>query len=106
MSDSAKKMGVMELTVPNEDRVEVSNEMKRSKYASLQVEGKKRGWSVQVWAVEVGCRGFPAGSMATFLNDLGFSGASKRRVLRKVGEAAEKGSKWIWCCSQRKEWGK
>ena len=106
VSDSAKKMGVMELTVPNEDRVEVSNEMKRSKYASLQVEGKKRGWSVQVWAVEVGCRGFPAGSMATFLNDLGFSGASKRRVLRKVGEAAEKGSKWIWCCSQRKEWGK
>ena len=55
ISDSGKKMGVMELTVPNEDRVEVSNEIKRSKYAVLQVEGKKRGWSVQVWAVEVGC---------------------------------------------------
>ena len=106
VSDSARKMGVMELTVPNEDRVEVSNEMKRSKYATLQVEGKKRGWSVQVWAVEVGCRGFPAGSMATFLSDLGFIGANKRRVLRKVGEAAEKGSKWIWRCSQRMEWGK
>ena len=58
VSSSTKRMGVMELTVPNEDRVEVANEMKRMKYATLQVEGKKRGWTVEIWAVEVGCRGF------------------------------------------------
>ena len=105
VSDSAKKMGVMELTVPREERLEVSNESKRSKYASLQVEGKKRGWTVQVWAVEVGYRGFPAGSMSTFLKDLGFMGAERRRVLHKIGEKAEHSSKWIWSCSRVQHWG-
>ena len=105
ISDSGKKMGVMELTVPNEDRVEVSNEIKRSKYAVLQVEGKKRGWSVQVWAVEVGCRGFPAGSLPTFFKDLGITGGKRRRAIRKVGEAAERASRWIWRRSGNREWG-
>ena len=77
ISDSGKKMGVRELTVPNEERVEVSNEIKRSKYAVLQVEGKKRGWSVQVWAVEVGCRGYQAGSLQTFFKDLGLTGGKR-----------------------------
>ena len=105
VSNSTKRMGVMELTVPNEERVEVANEMKRTKYATLQVEGKKRGWTVQVWAVEVGCRGFPAGSMAKFLKDLGISGEKKKAILRKVGESAERASRWLWRCSSRLEWG-
>ena len=105
VSNSSKKMGVMELTVPNEDRVELANEMKRMKYATLQVEGKKRGWTVEVWAVEVGCRGFPAASMTKFLKDLGLSGEKKKKVLRKVGEAAESASRWLWRCSSRLEWG-
>ena len=95
----------MELTVPNEDRVEVANEMKRMKYATLQVEGKKRGWTVEVWAVEVGSRGFPAASMAKFLKDLGLSGKKKKGIPRKIGEAAESASRWLWRCSSKLEWG-
>ena len=60
--------------------MQVANEMK------LQVEGKKRGWTVEVWAVEVGCRSFPASSMAKFLKDIGISGKKKRGSLRKVGK--------------------
>ena len=52
-------MGVVELTVPIEDRVEVSGEMKKAKYAVLQQEGKKNGLGVQILAMEVGCIGFP-----------------------------------------------
>ena len=105
VSSSTKRMGVMELTVPNEDRVEVANELKRRKYATLQVEGKKRGWTVEIWAVEVGCRGFPASSMAKFLKDIGISGEKRRGILRKVGEAAERSSKWLWRCNSRLDWG-
>ena len=75
------------------------------KYATLHVEGKKRGRTVEVWAVEVGCRGFPAASMAKFLKDIGLSGGKKKKVLRKVGEAAESASRWLWRCSSRLEWG-
>ena len=35
VSDSSKRMGVIKLTVPNEDRVEVANEMKRMTYVTL-----------------------------------------------------------------------
>ena len=105
ISDASKRMGVIELTVPNEDRVEVAGEMKRSKYAVLQQEGKKNGWTVQVWAVEVGCRGFPAASMTTFLRDIGVEGGERKRKLKKMGETAERASKWLWSCSRLREWG-
>ena len=59
MSRGTKRMGVIELTVPSEERIEVSSELKKMKYEGLKIEGKTKGWAVTVWAVEVGCRGFP-----------------------------------------------
>ena len=106
ISDSTKRMGLIELTVPSEDRVEVAGELKRTKYAVLQHEAKKKGWAVQIWAVEVGCRGFPAASMATLLREMGLTAGEKKRKLRKLGEAAERASKWLWNCSRLQEWGK
>ena len=52
---------------PCEERIAISSELKKSKYAPLQEEGKVNGWNVYVWTVEVGCKGFPAASMASFL---------------------------------------
>ena len=106
ISDTSKRMGVIELTVPSEDRVEVSGELKKAKYAVLQQEAKKNGWSVRIWAVEVGCRGFPAASMATFIKDIGVTGAERKRKLRKVGKTTERASKWLWNSNRLKEWGK
>ena len=57
-----------------QERIEVSSELKKTKYAALQREGKAKGWGVTVWAVEVGCRGFPASSMASLLKDLWIGG--------------------------------
>ena len=105
VSRNTKRMGVIELTVPSEERIEVSSELKRAKYAVLQAEGKRKGWAVAVWTVEVGCRGFPASSMVSLLRDLGIEGGERRRKLKQIGEAAEKASKAIWNWSRMKEWG-
>ena len=43
--------------------IEVSNEMKKAKYAPIVEEARQKDWVVQIWAVEVGCRGFPARSV-------------------------------------------
>ena len=102
-SKKLRRMGVIELTVPSEERIEVSSEMKKTKYAAIQREGKARGWGVTVWAVEVGCRGFPASSMAFLLKDLGIGGGERRKRLRRIGEAAEKASKSICNWSRMKE---
>ena len=58
--------------MPNEDRIEVSDELKRLKYQQIVQEGRNNGWGVRVWAVEVGCRGFPAVSMSTLMKDIGY----------------------------------
>ena len=100
LSNSTRRMGIVELTVPSEERIEVSGELKQEKYAKIAAEGRGRGWAVRIWTVEVGCRGFPAASMATFLKDLGIGGGERRRALRRIGETAEGCSKsiWRWSC--------
>ena len=105
MSRSTRRMAVIELTVPSEERIEVSSELKKMKYEGLKTEGKTKGWTVTVWAVEVGCRGFPASSLATLLKDIGIAGGERRRRLKRIGEAAERASKSIWNWSKTKEWG-
>ena len=96
VSNSTKRMGIIELTVPSKERIEVSGELKREKYEVIVQEGKTRGWTVRVWSVEVGCRGFPAASMTRFLKDIGIGGGERSRALKRIGEAAEEGSKAIW----------
>ena len=106
ISDSSRKMGVVELTVPSEERIELSGELKRTKYSILQEDGKKNKWDVQVWAVEVGCRGFPASSLASFLKEIGVQGGERKRMLNRMGEAAERASRSVWRWSHFKEWGR
>ena len=106
MSSSAtKSLGIVELTVPSEERIEVSGELKRSKYQEIAEEGKAKGWKVKIWAVEVGCKGFPAASMSSLLKDLGYSGTQRKNWLKKIGMAAETASSTLWKCSQYKTWG-
>jgi len=105
VSRKTKQLGIMELTVPNEDRIEVSGELKRLKYEPIAQEGRKRGWRVRIWAVEVGCKGFPAVSMSTFLKDIGYRGGNKKRAIEKISKVAEEASKSLWKASHFKKWG-
>ena len=105
VSRKTKQMGILELTVPNEDRIEVSGELKRAKYEPIAHEAKQNGWSVRIWAVEVGCRGFPAVSMSTFFKDLGYKGSGKKRAIERLSKAAEEASHSLWKASHFKEWG-
>ena len=105
VSGRTKQMGIVELTVPTEERIEVAGELKRSKYEQLVIEGMQKGWRVRCWAVEVGCRGFPAVSMSTFLKDIGYSGGQRKRVIEKISNIAENASKSLWRASHYKEWG-
>ena len=103
ISESSKQMIMVELTVPHEERIEVSGEIKRTKYNHIVEEGKVNGWTVSIWPVEVGCRGFPANSMAAFLRALGLTGKSRKVALKNLGEKAEEASRMIWLWSNNEE---
>jgi len=61
-SGSARSVQLIELTVPWEDAVDETCERKKLRYAHLATEAEQRGCRVQVYPVEVGCRGFVAHS--------------------------------------------
>ena len=105
ISDQTKQVNFIELTVPSEDRIEVSGEIKKTKYEAIAIEGRQRGWRVRIWAVEVGCRGFPASSMASFIKEIGYSGKDGKRIMEDIGHAAEMASHAVWRWSQIKNWG-
>ena len=93
------------MTVPSEDRIEVSGELKRLKYEQIVQEGRQNGWKVRVWAVEVGCRGFPAMSMSTLMKDLGYKGGERKKAIERIGKVAEEASQSLWKASHFKKWG-
>ena len=105
ISSKTKQASIVELTVPSEDRIEVSGEIKKTKYEAIAVEGRQRGWKIRIWAVEVGCRGFPAASMASFVKEIGYRGKEGRKALDKISHVTETASRSIWNWSQIKHWG-
>ena len=105
ISRATRQFGIVELTVPTEERVEISGELKKNKYEKLAQEAKLNKWRVRIWAVEVGCRGFPATSLLTFLKDIGYQGRQKKNTIENISKTAEQASMSLWKASFYKEWG-
>ena len=95
-SRKQKCLLILELTVPWETRIDENHERKRLKYDELRSQCIANGWDCLCFPIEVGCRGFVATSLVTTLTKLGIRGKTRKKVVREVGEAAEKASNWLW----------
>lgn len=91
-----KKVVMVELTVPWEDRMGDAHTRKTSKYEALRQECEDGGWNAGCFAIEVGCRGFAGQSVRALFQARGIKGRRLRQALEKVAEAAEKASAWLW----------
>ena len=58
-----------------------------------------------MWAVEVGCKGFLAASMESFLKNIAISGGERNPQLKKIAEVAMSSSRRIWKWSNFTQWG-
>ena len=96
LSEHTRQIAIIELTVPSEDRIGISAELKRTKYTALEELSRRNRWVPRTWTVEVGSRGFAAGSVAKLLSDFGYAGREKKSILKKIGEEAEYCSQKIW----------
>lgn len=103
-SVSAKTVILIELTVPWEERMEVANELKSTKYAELVKDCEQNGWKVWCLPVEVGCRGFIGKSMWKMCKTLGINGYTRKSLIKNVITAAERSSSWLWLNRESKEW--
>ena len=92
--------------MPWEENMGWAHERKLERYEDLRAESVEKGWRCEVFAVEVGCRGFSGRSVVGFLKRVGVSGKVLRACIRDVGQVAEAASAWIWqqyCKESRKK---
>ena len=103
-SDEAKKIILIDLTVPWEEGCEQAFERKSTKYQDLLHDCRAKGWQAWLFPVEVGCRGFPAQSVWRMLTAIGITGRERKTAARRMGEAAERASCWLWNRREELSW--
>ena len=103
-SCETKQIVIAELTVPWEDRAEVANERKRTKYDELRGECEERGYKVYSLPIEIGCRGFVCRSVWTMCKVVGLQRTEKNTMKAMCEKAAERTSCWLWLRRNDKTW--
>lgn len=64
----------------------------------------EKGWQVWLFPVEVDCRGFLAQSVWRMLTAIGWTRKGRKTAVRRMGEAAERASCWIWNRREELSW--
>ena len=101
---ASKRVIWWELTVPSEERIAASHELKLDRYTSLQAEIQANGWSCFNFAVEVGARGVVAASLEVAARKIGLTGRALKKLVRESGKEAAHCSRWIYLLSRKREW--
>ncbi|KAK3088588.1 hypothetical protein FSP39_020919 [Pinctada imbricata] len=95
-STTVKKLIAIELTVHWEEICQEAHERKALKYADLMADCRQQNWCAWLFPVAIGRRGFPATSVWKLLSALGMVGRDKKKAIKRLGEAAERASCWLW----------
>ena len=90
-----KTIVIIELTVPWEDRLSISNSLKRDRYQDLADEVSAKGWIAHLHPVEMGCRGFPATSLHSMFQRIGLTSCRLKRALKNISGVTESCSRWL-----------
>ena len=96
LSRSSKSILIVELTVPWEERLDISHQLKKAKYQDLVDEAHLKGWHAVQFPIEIGCRGFPGKSLRFFFQQLGLPPSKTKKAVKAIGAAAESSSRWLW----------
>ena len=92
-SVKAKKVFVIELTVPFEVNIPWAHQRKLEKYEDLREQCVRNGWITNVFSIAVGCR---CNSTSVFLTNLRLPPSDKRKYMEKIQDKAITPSAWTW----------
>jgi hypothetical protein len=95
-SPTSPQIIMIELTVPYESRLDEQHTFKMEKYYDLVTALRRDGITARIIAVEVGARGLVAASVYDLLKQIGLKGQARTRSMKRLGEAAERASCWLW----------
>ena len=80
------------------------HEEKSQKYYPLCCSIRSNGWSVYVYAIEVGAQGFCAESVRSCLRSLGSNNKLWKKTLQTLSPVSLRCSFEIWLCQNSKSW--
>ena len=80
------------------------HEKKYDKYSPLCAAIKSNGWSVDLFAVEVGARGYCSETVRSCLRRLGLTNKLCRSALKSLSTTSMKCSFYIWLSRDTKDW--
>lgn len=103
-SKLAKKVILIELTCPCKENMVEWHSIKLDKYSGLANKIKKKGWQCELFAVEVGARGYCSSSVISCLKRLGFSGKHSSQVAKSLSSVSLQASFAIWLSRKSKAW--
>ena len=104
VSEIAKAAICIELTVPKEERVQQSHDIKAAKYQQLVDDAAANGWRLTVWPIEVGARGFIARSTWTALRALAFGKARAAYIKQQLEAVATRCSYYLFTARNHEVW--
>ena len=95
-SVNSKKVIITELTIPFETNIDWAHQRKLEKYEDLREQCTKNDWSIDIFPLEIGCRGFISNITSTFLTKIRLTPAKKREYIKKIQNKAVTASERIW----------
>ena len=96
ISRSRRRILLLELTVPYEDRVLDAATVKTRRYRDLAHDIASNDWECDFFSIEVGSRGNDASSLGRCLTSLGFTRRERQDLQRAVSDTARKASYFIY----------
>ena len=95
-SNKLKRVILIELTCPCEENMEAWHNAKVNKYLPLKSVIENNGWSVDLFAVEVGARGYCSRSVLCCFKSLGLRNRTINTTIKQISKRSMECSFCIW----------
>ena len=103
-SNSLRKVILIELICPCEENMQSWHSTKINKYLTLKTVIESNGWCVELFAVEVGAKGYCSKSVLCCFKKLGFNNTCIRNTIKKLSKSSTECSFCIWLARNNKHW--
>ena len=100
-SNALKRVILIKLTCPCEENMESWHSIKLTKYFESIL---LNGWCVDLFAIEVGARGYCSRSATTCLKRLGFGNKLAFSTAKTLGHKSMESSFYIWLARNSRSW--
>ena len=105
-SKSTKRAVLLELTCPCEENMESWHSQKLIKYTPLAKVIEDNDWAVDLFAIEVGARGYSSRSLSICLKRLGFNNKTGQKTTKSLSCISMKASFYIWLARNSSGWSR